>query len=454
MIIQQFEDVQLSHFGYAIVSEGHMVVIDPARNPQPYYDFAAAHNATIVAVIETHPHADFVSSHLEMSQATGAPIYVSALLGAAYTHTPFDEPQSITFGNATLRALNTPGHSADSLTLVMADARGKDVAVFSGDTLFIGDCGRPDLREAVGNVQAERTVQARQMFQSLKKYLVLADDVLVYPAHGAGSLCGKGLSSALSSTIGAEKLTNWSLIETDEEAFVMRLTDGQPFVPAYFPYDVELNRHGAPAYAPSVNAVTFREPINCMGCVGTLDPGIVVVDTRAEASFKVQHVSNSINIPDAKSFETWLGSVIQPGEKFYLAAASHEKLLELIGRIAKIGYEAQIVMGFVVNYGNKAMPRLDVPTFETSGAGYTIIDVRNHDEAQQKIFDSAIHIPLHQLRQRIAEVPTDKPIVVHCAGGYRSAVGSSILKNAIDEQVQVFDLSTAVNDFKQQVPVS
>lgn len=189
-IIKQFEDKALSHFSYAIISQNKMVLIDPARDPKPYYNFATANNATITGVIETHPHADFVSSHLEIHQTTGASIYVSKLVGAAYNHIAFDSGNVIALGNIILKSINTPGHSPDSISIILEEAK-KNIAVFTGDTLFIGDCGRPDLRENAGNITATRNELAKDMYHSLReKLLILNEDVLVYPAHGAGSLCG------------------------------------------------------------------------------------------------------------------------------------------------------------------------------------------------------------------------------------------------------------------------
>jgi glyoxylase-like metal-dependent hydrolase (beta-lactamase superfamily II) len=256
MEIKQFEDKNLAHYSYAILSKGEIALIDPARNPQPYYDFAEENNAKITAVIETHPHADFVSSHLEIHQSTGAPIYVSELLGAEYPHQTFDEGEVIHVGQVTLKALNTPGHSPDSISVVLADEDGKDYAVFSGDTLFIGDCGRPDLREQAGNVTMKRNDLAIKMYHTLRdKFIPLADEVLLYPAHGAGSLCGKGLSPQNSSNMGAEKMSNWCLQDLTEYEFVEHLLEDQPFIPKYFPYEVALNKKGAENFAESISKV-------------------------------------------------------------------------------------------------------------------------------------------------------------------------------------------------------
>lgn len=242
MKIQQFEDKNLAHYSYAILSEGEIALVDPERNPQKYYDFAKANNAKIKAIIETHPHADFISSHVEISKATGAKVYVSELLGAEYEHTTFDDGDAFTVGNVTMKALNTPGHSPDCICVIAVE-EGKEKAVFTGDTLFIGNCGRPDLRENVGNLTANRKVLAGQMYHSLRGALFsLPDDVMVYPSHGAGSLCGAGLSAKASATMGEEKQTNWSLQPIDETMFVDKLLDSQPFAPKYFESSVKRNK--------------------------------------------------------------------------------------------------------------------------------------------------------------------------------------------------------------------
>src|SRR5690606_24223420 len=210
--IEQFEDKGLAHFSYAVLSEGKVLLIDPSRNPQPYFDFASVNNAKIIGVIETHPHADFISSHYEIHKAMGVPIYISKLVAADYLHQPYDEGDEIKLSETVkLKAMHTPGHSPDSISVVVSE-EGKDRAVFTGDTLFIGDVGRPDLRESVGKMQAKREELAKMMYRSTReKIMPLDDDVVVYPAHGAGSLCGKALSDAQSSTVGQERRNNYAL---------------------------------------------------------------------------------------------------------------------------------------------------------------------------------------------------------------------------------------------------
>jgi len=444
MIIEQFEDKGLAHFSYAVMSEGEMAIIDPARNPQPYYEYAMLHDAWIVAVVETHPHADFVSSHWEISQTKEAPVYTSRLTGADYTHTPFDEGISFRVGELTLHAINTPGHSPDSICVLVLDNENKPQALFSGDTLFIGDVGRPDLREDSGHTTADRKSLARAMYHSTReKLLVLPDDVLVYPTHGAGSLCGKGISNALSSTMGAEKQTNAALQAMTEEAFVDYLLADQPFVPLYFPFAVELNKKGAPFYKESLGAIPHLAPDS------ELNKRTLIIDTRPAAAFRAKHLPNSINLHDGLKFETWLGAIVSPKENFYMITANKEARDLLIAKTAKIGYEKNVA-GVLVKLPEvmaETSPELDVTRFKNNPEDYTIIDIRNRREVQEKpIFPGSLNLPLPELRQLIDEIPTDKPILVHCAGGYRSAIGSSIIAACIKNQ-PVYDLGEAIQTF-------
>ncbi|MEX8548050.1 MAG: rhodanese-like domain-containing protein [Mucilaginibacter sp.] len=446
MKIEQFEDKSLSHYAYAILSdcEKQVVLIDPARDIAPYLDFAKANEAKIIGVIETHPHADFVSSHLELHQNLGATIYCSKLVDAAYPHQTFDDGDVIAFGKIKLKAINTPGHSPDSISVIL-EHEGKDHAVFTGDTLFIGDCGRPDLRENAGNITAKREELAAQMYRSLReKLMVLADDVLVYPAHGAGTLCGKALSDANSSTIYAEKQSNWSLQKMTEEQFVKALIEDQPFVPKYFSFDVGLNKKGAPGLASSIQKVQLLKPEDLIN----LEENTVIIDTRPASQFKSGHLPYSINLMENGKFETWLGSIISPEEKFYLTAENETVLQKMIKRTAKIGYETLIKAAFVSNFGAIKTALLDIENFKKETSNYQIVDIRNPNEvAEHPIFQNSLKIPLPELRERANEIPTEKPIVVHCAGGYRSAAGSSILENQLAQNVTVYDLGNAVNEF-------
>ncbi|MDP9079178.1 MAG: MBL fold metallo-hydrolase, partial [Bacteroidota bacterium] len=414
MIIQQFYDKGLAHGSYALIRTGKMIVIDPARNPQPYYDFAAQHDADIVGVIETHPHADFVSSHLEIHQTTGAVIYASKLTGAEYPHETFDDGDVIQLNDIKLKSINTPGHSPDSICILVEDEDSKETALFTGDTLFVGDVGRPDLRENVGNITAKKEELAKQMYHSTRdKLMKLPHSVIVYPAHGPGSLCGKNMSPDLQSTIGRELRENYALQLMDELQFVKTLTTDQPFVPKYFGQDVELNKKGAPAFNDSIDAVLR------IGRDAVLDNDVLIIDTRPKQDFRNGYLKGAFNLQDGDKFETWLGSIVGPDEQFYLIAANDVELDKMIKKAAKIGYEQNIKGALLApSSAPEKLPELDLATFINHTENYTIVDVRNRNETEERlIFKSAVTIPLPELRERISEVPTGKPIVVHCAAG-------------------------------------
>ena len=450
MQIKQFEDKNLSHYSYAILSECEkkIILIDPARNAKQYLDFAKENNAEINGIIETHPHADFVSSHFEIHQITGAIIYTSKLVDALYPHQSFDEGETIQMGKIKLTALNTPGHSADSISILL-EHEGQQKAVFTGDTLFIGDCGRPDLREAAGKIQTTRSELAKLMYNSLRdKLKVLQDDVIVYPAHGAGTLCGKNLSKESSSTVAEEKKTNWSLQNATEEDFVKNLLADQPFVPQYFPFDVELNRKGTAGLQESIDKIKIGSTVDEKSILD-LDKSLWIVDTRTEVDFKKGHLPHSINLMEVGKFETWLGSIIKPGEIFYLASESKAQLQTMLERTAAIGYESQVQKRFVIEGGILKEEKINVDEFKNKQQEYTIVDVRNSSELKEgKIFKNSISIPLAEIRNRIDEIPTDKPIVVHCAGGYRSAAASSLILSHLNSSVKVFDLGEAIKQFQ------
>jgi glyoxylase-like metal-dependent hydrolase (beta-lactamase superfamily II)/rhodanese-related sulfurtransferase len=453
MEIKQFEDKNLAHYSYAIVSNGEVALIDPCKKSATILRFCKttpSKNYDCNTVIETHPHADSVSSHLEIYNTTEATIYVSKLLGAEYPHQTLDEGDAIVLGNITLKALNTPGHSPDSISIVVIDEKGKQEMVFTDDTLFIGDCGRPDLRENAGAITSARAELAKQMFHSLRnKLMALPADVLVYPAHGAGSFCGKGLSEQNNSTIGEEKINNWSLQNINEADFVKELLADQTFIPKYFPFDVAVNKKGADAYASSISNVQQRRPVTYVDCANELNPDVLIIDSRPQEQFKKSHLQNAINLMNDTKFETWLGSIVNLNEPFYLIAENETILNQLIERTAKIGYEKQIALAFVMDYGDTEMKLFESEELKQNEEAFTIIDVRNYFEVKaNKIFANSIHIPLHELRERINEIPVHKPIVVRCAGGYRSAAGSSIIKLALSDKTEVFDLGEAIKDLK------
>lgn len=447
MNIIQFEDKPLAHYSYAIISGDEMALVDPARDPKPYYQLAEKHNAKIKAVFETHPHADFVSSHLQIHKETGATVYVSKLVGANYPHNSFDDGDTLKLGEVTFLALNTPGHSPDSITIIAKNK--EDYAMFSGDTLFIGDVGRPDLREKAGNMKAKREELAKSMYQTMQsKFKELPDHTVVYPAHGAGSLCGKNMSTDASSTLGRERKENWAFKNLSEDDFVNHILADQPFIPSYFGYNVDINKNGAAKFETSI-----AQPEFYFKSTDITDKEALIIDVRSEEVFKQNHISGSINImaqTEDDKLETWLGSIVKPEEKFYVVLNSVDDKDEILHRIAKIGYEKQVI----------GLLTLDDVTFETSETinledfkkhpnHYTIVDIRNRSEiAEEKFFENAQSHPLNELRDTANDIPKDKPIVIHCAGGYRSSAGASIVQKAL-EGAKVYDLSTAIEQFKK-----
>ena len=448
MTIHQFHDKGLGQLSYAVLSEKEVVVIDPARDPTRYYEFAENNEAKIIAVIETHPHADFISCHFEMNKS-GAKICVSKLSNAKYPHHPFNQGDSLKVGNVVLRALDTPGHSPDSISVVLQEEGGNDYAVFTGDTLFVGDVGRPDLRESAGNSSAKKEVLAKQLYHSLRsKLMKLGDDVIVYPSHGAGSLCGKSMSKELSSTMGQQKNDNYALQEMTEDKFVSILLDNQPLVPKYFPYNVELNLRGAPPLKESLNKikVSFNEQ--------DLDSNNLIVDARAEKEFKEGHLIGAINIQDGDKFETWLGSIISPEERFYMVASSEDDLSAVLYKAAKIGYEANVISGLVkASFNLNKEDLINLKDFDEHVADYMIVDVREKSEVKDgKVFADSLNVPLSELRERANEIPTGRSIVVHCAAGYRSAMGFSILRRCLSQQV--YDLGTHVEHYIRSATIS
>lgn len=447
MKIKQFEYKPLSHFSYAIISDGKMALVDPERNPMQYYKYAEENDAEIVAVFETHPHADFVSSHFQIHKETGATLYCSEKTGADYPNSPFDEGNEVRMGNTIFKAINTPGHSPDSITIVATEEN--KTALFTGDTLFVGDVGRPDLREKAGHMKAKREELAKLMYNSIQnKFTDLPDNAYVYPAHGAGSLCGKGMSEdASSSTLGNERIGNWAFKKQTEEQFVNHLLDSQPFIPHYFGYNVNVNKNGARNLRTALGEIPLRLNVN------NFAKDALIVDMRDGIEFKKNHLPGSINImatSDTSKFETWLGSIVRPDEKFHIVVSSVENAEDILQRTAKIGYEVNVKT--VLTLGSEVLEKsigFNLEDFKKNMDAYTIVDIRNESEVVEgKFFEKAITIPLHQLRERADEIPTDKPIVVHCAGGYRSTAGASILEKELKIK-KIFDLSDAVEDFKK-----
>ncbi|MEN2993128.1 MAG: rhodanese-like domain-containing protein [Bacteroidia bacterium] len=437
MLVKQFYDEPLAQYGYAIVSAGEMAVIDPGRDERPYLELAQAVGARIVASCLTHPHADFVSSYWAIARKTGATVYASELIGLQVPYVGLKDGDEIPVGRARLKAYLTPGHSPDSITYVLYDEEGREYAAFTGDWLFIGDVGRADLRAKAGNIQREREAQARDMYHSLRRlFAFLKDTTLVYPAHGAGTLCGKALKQFNASTIGVERLDNWAVVlahTVDEAAFVEALVTGQPHIPKYFPNSVEVNRRGPTGYEEALQTIAKLGPLTAERAKG-LNRSALLIDARPASLFRAGHLKGAINIPLGKSFNTWLGTIVDPREPYYLIVSSEPAYEMAIDQILAIGYEANLQGVFVgLEYSEETGPELfpQVESLRSDGQSYTVLDVRGADEAVGgPSIRGALQIPLDELRERLSEIPRTRPIIVHCAGGYRSAIGSSLLLGA------------------------
>lgn len=275
MHIKHFYDHALAQGSFAIESNGKVALVDPSRDIQPYIDFAKQHDADIIAVFETHPHADFISSHLEIQEKFGAKIYVNEKVGVSYDFKHIGHGDEVKVGKVTFRALFTPGHSPDHNSYLLLDENGNEKAVFTGDSLFVGDVGRPDLREGAGNIQVSRKELAGMMYDTVNGvFSELADDTIVYPAHGPGSLCGKNMSNDLSSTISNEKANNWAFQIQEKDKFVNAFLEGQSFIPKYFPNSVEVNRKGAKYLEDAVKNADKKKVLKYLKAPLLLTPGI------------------------------------------------------------------------------------------------------------------------------------------------------------------------------------
>jgi hydroxyacylglutathione hydrolase len=442
-VIEQFEDKGLAHFSYAVMADKKIILIDPQRNAQPYYDFAQKNNASIIGVIETHPHADFVSSHLEIHQKLNVPIYASSLTKSKYPLKKYDEGNIIQLtDDIGLRAMYTPGHAPDHIAAILFE-KSKDIAVFSGDSLFLGDVGRPDLLDFSSESEKQRKYLAALMYDTIhQKFAKLNDDVIVYPSHGAGSLCGKSIRKAASSTIGYEKQNNYAFENRSKDEFVALLLSDQPFIPKYFAYDVHLNLKGAPALKESLQNLNYL-PKNYSPA-----PGSLIIDIRPATVFKGSYLPGAINIQGTGQLETWLGTIVAPESKFYLVAGDDQSLQTAIKKAAAIGYESNIQGAFVFDTSKGSQFSIfDNSSFDPQGNKYTYIDVRTVKEVKkQPIFKNSINIPLQEFTGRLTEIPKGKPVLIYCGSGYRSATAASILKKDMPS-LEVYDLGSAVSQY-------
>lgn len=435
MDFEQFYLGCLSHASYLIGSEGVAVVVDPQRDVGIYLEFAEERRLKIQHVVETHLHADFVSGHRELADLTGAKIHLGAKAGAQFPHVPVSEGDEIRFGRCVLRFLETPGHTPESICVLLTDLdRSPDpVAVLTGDTLFIGDVGRPDL-------SADLTPQelAAMLYDSLhNKLLRLPDDVAVYPAHGAGSLCGRQMSAERSSTIGQQRLMNYALKPMAVDEFVRLLTAELPERPSYFAHDVEINRTGARPLAglPRI-AVLPPSEVHALQAAGA-----VVLDTRGVNDFGSAHIPGSIHIALSGQYATWAGIVLGLDTELILLADDLDKLMESRIRLARVGIErvAGAVADGIAGWVHAGFPVEQVPQIAVQELHrrliegkdpIQVVDVRRAAEWRDGHIEGAIWKPLDRLSTTLQDLDRSLPIAVQCKSGYRSSIASSLLRRA------------------------
>jgi glyoxylase-like metal-dependent hydrolase (beta-lactamase superfamily II)/rhodanese-related sulfurtransferase len=425
----------LAHASYAVCSDGIAAIIDPQRDVEIYLEAAASNRWKIEHVIETHLHADFVSGHLELAERTGARIYIGAGSGALFPHIAVKDGDEIQFGQCRLRFLQTPGHTVESICVLMADLGQphRPQMVFTGDTLFVGDVGRPDL--SATHTPPEL---AAMLYESIhQKLLTLPDDTEVFPAHGAGSLCGRQMSSESSSTIGKQRLTNYALLARTSEEFVHLLTDSLPARPEYFAREVDLNRRGAAPISelPLLGALTAREVVRLQ------KEGAVVVDTRPPMEFAVAHVPGSVHISLTGQYASWAARILGLDKRLIIVGEDPEHVRESQVRLARVGVEnvagyladgvaGWIKEGFELEY----IPQLSVQDLhalrEQDGDRITVLDVREPAEVAEGAIEKSMRIPLGELESRTSELNRENLVVVHCKGGYRSSIATSLLRRA------------------------
>ena len=439
MIFKQFYLPCLAHASYMIGDEETRTaaVVDPQRDTDQYIAFAAEHALKIQHVFLTHLHADFVAGHLELRDRAGAAIYLGAAAKAAYPFTPLRDGAAVEFGRVRLKALETPGHTPESISIVVYDLNSSDTqpyAVLTGDTLFIGDVGRPDLRAALG---WSATQLGGMLFDSLHtKLLGLPDESLVYPAHGAGSLCGKAISKETVSTLGEQRRSNYALQPMSKAAFIQVVTADQPEAPAYFTYDAVLNSEERPtldqALAREMNPLTLDALLELQA------DGAQILDTRDPDEFGAAHLAGSINIGLGGQYATWAGTVLNRNHPIVIIADPGREN-EAAVRLGRIGFDH--VAGYLQN-GLRSLEsrpekvafteRLSAPfaaELLASSQPPLAIDVRAPHEREQKHIGGSLGVPLNHLVEKLETLPKDRPLLVYCAGGYRSSIAASLLQS-------------------------
>lgn len=437
MLFTQYYLDCLSQASYLIADDAtkRAVLVDPRRDIDEYLADVRARGLTIEGVINTHFHADFLAGHLEVAAATGAWIGYGQRAETEYPIRKLTDGERIRLGDVTLEIMETPGHTPESISILLYEHADDPVpyGVMTGDALFIGDVGRPDLLASLG-VTADEL--GRMLYDTVQRKLMgLPDEVRVFPAHGAGSACGKNLSTERQSTIGEQRRTNYACSPMSEEQFLELVTAGQPSAPGYFAFDAVLNRKARELFDHS----KAPRPLSAAEFAAARAEGAVVVDARDPQEVATGHVRGAINIPADGRFAETAGSVVAPDRKV-LVVAPQDREEEIVVRLARIGLDRVVgylreperaFLELVADLARASrVTATDLQAALESAQPPVVLDVRNAGEREQGAVDGSLHIPLAELTRRIDEVPADQPVVVHCAGGYRSSVAASLLRNA------------------------
>lgn len=437
MKLEQIYTGCIAHAAYYLESNGEAAIFDPLREVNPYIERAVAANAKIKYVFETHFHADFVSGHLDLQKKAGAQIVFGPTAKPGYEAIVAADNQIFEIGDCKVKVIHTPGHTMESTTYLIIDENGKEHGLITGDTLFIGDVGRPDLAQhVIADLTQEKL--AGHLYESLRnKIMPLSDDLIVYPNHGAGSACGKKMSKETTDTLGNQKKVNYALDPSlSKEQFIKVLLDGLTTPPGYFPQNVLMNIKGY----ESLDTVLERAktPLNAIEFeVAANETRALILDTRDGVSFANAFIPNSINIGIDGNFAQWVGEMIPDVTQEILLVAEPGRLEESLIRLSRVGYDN--VIGYLkggfqtwVEAGKETdnFKRITAQDFEAmyKGDNKIIFDVRKKSEYDAEHVVGAINVPLNQINQHLAEFPKDKAFVIYCAGGYRSMVAASILK--------------------------
>ena len=460
MTIEQLYTGCLAQGAYYIESAGEAAIIDPLRETSPYVRKAQKAGATIKYVFETHFHADFVSGHVDLANRTGAQIVYGPNANTTYDVHHAKDGETFKLGDVTIKALHTPGHTFESTTYLLIDETGRDHAIFTGDTLFIGDVGRPDL--AIKGDLDERDL-AGMLYDSLQtKIMPLADDVIVYPAHGAGSACGKNMSKETTDLLGNQKRFNYALRAQSKVEFIEKVLDGLSAAPAYFAENARLNKEG---YEP-IDAVMKRGSQSLSPDIFEAlvnETGALVLDVRDAADFANGFIPNAINIGLNGQFAPWVGALIPDLLQPIALVTPAGQEVETVSRLARVGYDHCI--GFLEGgFAAWEQSGKEIDTIESIsadefaqrrkvGPNAAIVDVRKPDEYESEHVEGAKNIPLDSLSEQMNQIWRDAPVYVHCAGGYRSMVANSILKaRGFDNVVNVEGGMAAIK--QTDVPVA